>query len=233
MARRIPPIRETVLSYHRPAQEDPNHRYRSWEHCYRHFRNHADMQAEAQIDLAALHLGFYLASWGMYRGSSFLLWKDYRVHVPVVRSLMQERYAPLWDVDFSRARGAEESTNLILQLCEALRGRYAATAPPVHRNPAPPLVTDTLVTKVLLGTMGCVPASDQYVIAGLRAIGLPYSCLNARHLARMADFYREHDEAFKAVAGEVSPPDCPYPAMKLVDMYFWRIGVAAQGGPQL
>jgi hypothetical protein len=38
-------------------------------------------------DALSLHLAFFLASWGMYRGSSFLLQKDYTIHRPVVRLL--------------------------------------------------------------------------------------------------------------------------------------------------
>ena len=47
----------------------PNHRYLSWEHCYLMFSNEIQ-QANPNIDLLSLHLGFYLASWGMMRASS-------------------------------------------------------------------------------------------------------------------------------------------------------------------
>ena len=40
---------------------------------------------DVNLDYLSLQLAFYLASWGMYRGSSFLIQKDYRVHIPVVR----------------------------------------------------------------------------------------------------------------------------------------------------
>lgn len=48
----------------------------------------------------SLQLAFYLASWGMYRGSSFLLQKDYRVHIPVVKELLQKKYDVLLGADF-------------------------------------------------------------------------------------------------------------------------------------
>ena len=54
-----------------------NGRSRSWEHCYRVFRD-ARTDPSPDYDYLSLHLAFYLASWGMYRGSSFLLQKDYR-----------------------------------------------------------------------------------------------------------------------------------------------------------
>lgn len=39
------------------------HRYRSWDICYNAFNS------KVETDNLSLHLAFYLASWGMYRGS--------------------------------------------------------------------------------------------------------------------------------------------------------------------
>jgi hypothetical protein len=50
-----------------------HHRYRSWEHCYRYFHRSIPEAIAVDHDHAALQLGFYLASWGMCRGSGFLL----------------------------------------------------------------------------------------------------------------------------------------------------------------
>ena len=49
------------------------HRGKSWEHCYTFFRKYKTLRNDKLlVDYAALHLGFFLASWGMLRGSSFL-----------------------------------------------------------------------------------------------------------------------------------------------------------------
>ncbi len=69
---------ETVQKYIQPATSDYNHRFKSWEHCYKAFLR------ENNPDTLALNLAFYLASWGMYRGSSGLLWKDYKIHIPAI-----------------------------------------------------------------------------------------------------------------------------------------------------
>ena len=53
-------------------KHDPNARYRSWEHCYSNFY-HARGKEVIDVDYLSLQLAFYLASWGMYRGSSFLI----------------------------------------------------------------------------------------------------------------------------------------------------------------
>lgn len=74
-------IRSATNFYHE-AKRDENGRYRSWEHCYSNFY-HARGKDNADLDYLSLQLAFYLASWGMYRGSSFLLQKDYKVHIPV------------------------------------------------------------------------------------------------------------------------------------------------------
>lgn len=51
---------------------DAGNSYHSWEHCYTFFASHP-----TNFDLASLHLAFYLASWGMYRGSTAIRNYDY------------------------------------------------------------------------------------------------------------------------------------------------------------
>src|SRR5258708_798666 len=104
------------------------YRYRSWEHCYRFFRDVKSSGMPAHRDHAALHLGFYLASWGMYRGPSFLLKHDYTVHLPVVDCLASSHFAPLWEHEF----GSEaDDVNLVPVIQEAAKAIKAAYSP-VH-----------------------------------------------------------------------------------------------------
>ena len=77
-------IKEQAKKFHNSAKD--NHRFLSWEHCYSFFLNNKEnLKDDASIDLAALNLAFYLASWGMYRGSSFLLQYDYKIFIPMNR----------------------------------------------------------------------------------------------------------------------------------------------------
>lgn len=46
-------------------------RSQSYDHCFNYFADNADPTADMEKSCAVL--GFYLASWGMYRGSSYLL----------------------------------------------------------------------------------------------------------------------------------------------------------------
>src|SRR5882672_3794934 len=80
---------------------DPHHRLRSWDHANRYWKQYvADRTPDA--DHAALHLAFYLASFGMYRGSTALLYRDYRVLVPVVTLLKREPLSKWSDIIFSQ-----------------------------------------------------------------------------------------------------------------------------------
>ena len=61
----------------------PNSHALSWEHCIAQFtaaftNPTAAASDERTVDLLSLHLGFYLASWDMMRGSTALLQYDYK-----------------------------------------------------------------------------------------------------------------------------------------------------------
>ena len=68
-----------VEEYIQKMIDDSNHRFKSWEHCYYAFGDD-----NKTIDELALHLAFYLASWGMYRGKCGIFWKDYKIHIKTI-----------------------------------------------------------------------------------------------------------------------------------------------------
>ena len=53
---------------------DEFHRYKSWDNCFQAF------SVSKQTEIQVLELAFYLASWGMYRGSGGLLQKNHLIH---------------------------------------------------------------------------------------------------------------------------------------------------------
>jgi hypothetical protein len=214
-------IHKKICSYYGDIAGDPHHRYRSWEHCYRFFQNVQSAGIVAQRDHAALQLGFYLASWGMYRGSTFLLQHAYTVHLGVVDCLASSQFAPLWEREFGAAADDGELVQVILDAAEAVGQAYRPFGQP----------TETLVTKVLLGTFGCLPACDQDFIAGVRKAGLGYSYLNAKLVKKLLAFSRKHlTELRREQAIIRDHSGAHYPLMKLVDMYFWQLGYKAVVG---
>ena len=167
-------------------------------------------------------LGFYLASWGMYRGSTFLLQHAYTVHLGVVDCLASPRFAPLWEREFGSEADDVELVPVILEAAKEITKAYSQFGEP----------TETLVTKVLLGTFGCLPACDQYFIAGFRGAKLGYSYLNAKFVNKLLAFSCEHlTELRREQAIIKKHSGATYPLMKLVDMYFWQLGYEAGGQP--
>lgn len=218
-------INDQVLAFYGKLASDPHHRYRSWEHCFSHFCRRAAFTAPEYKDTAALQLAFYLASWGMYRGSSALLWKDYRIHQGAVSELLAPQYDTLWDLRLDGAAGDSAIAELIVSLSNALRAIYHQEITAVDGTPRDFDATDTLITKVLLGTVGCTPACDRYFIDGFRHKGLVYSRFGKRFLCEVFQFCREHQDAFRETQSTITQRSgIRYPMMKLADMYFWETG---------
>lgn len=64
-------IRSSIQKFYSSIKNDENSRYKSWEYCYKIFGEKQNKIDPETIDLLCLHLGFYLASWGMDK----LRWK--------------------------------------------------------------------------------------------------------------------------------------------------------------
>lgn len=173
---------------------------------------------------AALHLGFFLASWGMYRGSSFLLNYTYTVHLGVVDTLFSSQFDSLWDPDLGSRDSDRELTTLILKAAVSIREAYRPFTPPSESRQA----SDTLVTKIMLATLGCLPACDRFFIGGFTQSGQKYSYVNENFITRVLIICRDNLAALREERAriEVARP-IRYPFMKLIDMYFWQIGFDA------
>ena len=208
-------LHQKIAAFHNRVVADPHHRYRSWEHCYCFFRARTPAALIADKDAAALQLGFYLASWGMYRGSSFLLQRSYTVHVGVVERLASVKFSTLWDTEIGAGSSDVQVIPTILAAVEEVRTAYKPFGN----------ASDTLATKVLLGTLGCLPACDRFFIDGFKKSGQKYSYLNSRFVERVIGFCTEHGGELRKQQARIDKlAGMRYPLMKLADMYFWQIG---------
>jgi hypothetical protein len=203
-------IKETVMRFYDEMATAANHRYKSWEHCYEYF-NSNDVKFDA--DIAALHLAFYLASWGMYRGSTVLLQHDYKFLTPLIPILME--YQGKIDIN------ADEYPKIILTLKDALS--ISDDENNQERHP-----TDTLVTKIIMGTLGVTPAYDKYFKDGLKISKSNITQkFGTKSLQGVQAFVASHKQELEAVQQQIQQSKeskVTYPLMKLVDMYFWQIG---------
>lgn len=203
-------------------RKDENSRFKSWEHCYSHFLN-ARHQANPDVDYLSLQLAFYLASWGMYRGSSFLLQKDYRIHIPVVEEILRTKYDPLAGIECVEFRklGVQQTLKDINAFLETYYDDVRRT---VKEKTPKNKLSDTLITKVLMGTLGCVPAYDRYFIMGLKNQKISTGKYNMRSVLKLVDLYEANKNQLESARKGMNVNCLPYPQMKMLDMVFWQIG---------
>ena len=209
-------------TFYDDARADENGRSRSWEHCYRVFRD-ARTDPSPDYDYLSLHLAFYLASWGTYRGSCFILQKDYKVHTPIVEEILKPEYDCLFGLACADLRNDDvraQYTKLydyisyyFHRIREEVRGRAVASS-----------VSPVLITKILMGTLGCVPAYDRFFEEGAKYLGLEKKSYNEDSLRELADIYEAHNDRLEEARRGMRTEDLTYPQMKLLDMGFWQIG---------
>lgn len=190
-------------------------RYRAWEHCFAYFSKADELGAVADKEKATLHLATYLANWGMYRGSSFLPDFDFTIHTPVVERLWDPSVVALRKKEVGRSLEDLTRVDSLLAAASAIRAAYRP-----HGN-----ATDTLVTKVMLGAIGCFPALDTLFAAGAELCGFQWTKLNRTTIEHVLHFCLTHRDTFRHEQDIITKQSAVrYPLMKIVDMYFWQIG---------
>ena len=156
-------INKFIDSYH----NDKNGRYRSYDHCRESFLKYKN--DETMYNYITLNLYAYLASWGMLR-NSFLMQKDYLFSKPVVEILCKDKYSNL--ISFNPFKeNIITDLETIMSLRDEIKEYYMGQTyieDGTNKTKTISNVTDTLITKIILGTLGCVPAYDQYFVKALR-----------------------------------------------------------------
>jgi hypothetical protein len=190
----------------------PTERYASFDYCFNHFqsfRERGDVSSLAtneNLTESCLHVAWYLASWGMLR-NSHLLEKSLRAYEPLIGGLASFNRR-VWEIDVDQY---DKQTIDCLLDCQAMireKLRDGARVP-----------TDTLVTKVMLGVFGNVPAFDQYFRRGLRV-----GRMSSKSLIRIREFYDLNKElldgyripTFDIATSGVTPR--LYTKAKIIDM---------------
>jgi hypothetical protein len=211
-------IKEIIAKYLSGITADEFHRYKSWDNCFQAFS--VAKKSEIQI----LELAFYLASWGMYRGSSGLLQKNHLIHKGAVDIVFSNTNQKLKCNEATEIK--KENIKAILSVKDELAKHYNSiyftkgADKPKRISP-----TDTLLSKIMLGTLGCVPAYDRYFIDGLKEMEMRHSSFNEASLNELFHFIDDNKKEIEQ-AQRLIKTQTPrhYPLMKILDMYFWQIG---------
>jgi len=225
---------DSLINPYNEGAEDT--RYKSWEWCHNEFYklkdryfNANETEKENIIDLLSLHLAFYLASWGMYRGSSYLLQRDYKAHKPAIKEILELDYDLLWKYE-PNPNNIEKANNLLFDKDIGIYWKVKKSYPN-YKKDKDDEASDTLTTKILLGTFGCIPAFDRYLKSGIS------NYKQQNNVSKIGDYKITQSienksgstESFKALAlfayqYHKSLAIQNYPIMKCVDMYFWQVG---------
>ena len=213
---------DAAQTFYDDARAIENGRSRSWEHCYRVFRD-ARTDPSPDCDYLSLHLAFYLASWGMYRGSSFLLQKDYKVLTPIVEKILKPEYDCLFGVACVRLR-EDEVQDRLEKLTKYIAEHFDPIRKEVAGREVASSVSSVLITKILMGTLGCVPAYDRFFQDGVATYKVTTQEYSRNSLLKLVDFYEEHIDRLEEARRGMRTDDLVYPQMKLLDMGFWQIG---------
>lgn len=134
------------------SKEDSRDHFKekSWQHCYEIFQKYFKNKVinEQEEDFLELNLGFYLASFGMYRSSGFLIDYDYKIHKNVITKLYEKKEKVI-SGDFINYDTYNNLKKIISESYE------------IYAKQSGNIVTETLATKILLGVFSCIPAFDE------------------------------------------------------------------------
>lgn len=214
---------ENGLLYAKDEGRHPMARYASFDYCFNYFqgfKNKKDIANKDNIQNSCLHLAFYLASWGMLRGSSFLLQKSIKFYEPLVKYISQKD-EDFWKIDIDNY---DKNGNL-----EKLIQCYEEIQDKLKDDNSKKKASDTLITKIMLGVFGNVPAFDSYF-----KIGSNLGTFSKRTLKQIINFYNNDDykniisnEAKKVKTFEYHDgvkSKRQYTKAKIIDMIFFIEG---------
>lgn len=200
-------------------------RFRSWELCHNKFLEYANVQLSPKDrEMLSLHLMGYLASWGMYRGSSFLLQDyDYMIHRGAVDIVME--YPELFYLDpLNQTKEYVQALFGNDGVYKRLEDYYGRLKSKVKDTKSSMM---TLVTKILMGVFGCVPAYDRFFTEGLSDDGISVSKQGRPNVENLLKSIKSNDNKlndFYEVLNELNSYGLNYTLMKVVDMYYWQLG---------
>jgi len=210
-------VRKTINAFLEGKR--PKERYTSFDYCYNYFysfyrdKKISDLSSKENIQMSCLQLGFYLASWGMFRGRGWLLQKSVKNFEPLIKWISNAN-KELWEIDVDSYDHDQEN---IISAAEEIREVF-------HDGDRRP--SDTLVTKIMLGVFGNIPAFDTYFSSsfGVRII-------NKRGLERIHKFYYQNKKAidnFKIYTLDFytgKPTKTIYKKAKIIDMIGFELGM--------
>ena len=151
-------------------------------------------------------------------------WDDVMDNLDYVKELLNEKYDVLAGID---CIGFKDDSNqkLLQDINSFLEQYYDKIRHKVKEQELKNQLSFTLITKILMGTLGCVPAYDRYFIAGIKNQKVATGNYNLKSIMQLVDFYEKNFARFEPVREKMEVEGMPYPQMKMIDMGFWQVGL--------
>ena len=217
-------IERNIKKYRRGV--NPTERYASFDYCFNYFQAFRERDCISEVsDLkniqeSCLQLGFYLASWGMMRGSTVLIRKSAKYLQPLIE-LIASLDGEVWAIDVDNY--SKDNINTLLEC----RGKIKK-ALQKHHLPTDSTPTDVLITKIMLGVFGNVPAFDTFFCKGFSI-----RVLDIQSLQIIGEFYHQHQEEIEQHRNRIftldfmteKPTHRYYTRAKIIDMVGFIEGI--------
>ena len=203
---------------------NPELRYASFDYCYNYFKSFhengevEELASKVNIQMSCLQLGFYLASWGMFRGSTFLLKKSFKHFEALVKEIASMDKL-LWEIDIDSY--SNNNIDLIINSKYKIRNKLGDSSE---------YASDTLISKIMLGVFGNVPAFDQNFCTGF---GMSKSLIK-NNLLTLRDYYKDYrneidGQRIRTIDFETGKEtDRFYTKAKIIDMVGFIEGMKAK-----
>lgn len=211
------------------ADRSVDERYASYDFCYLYFQTNRGNLGGVNMETSCMHLWSYLASWGMLRGSSSLLKCSPSILKDLIAYLDNIKDSIVWtvDVDTYTLNSNEEIIRVYNKIADILKQSIKN----VLNSPSKEVkVSVTLITKIMLGVFGCVPAFDQYFYSSFHKRYEGFGKLGTKELSCLKEFYEEYKfelDSFQIQVLDFSGnnTDLLYKKAKLIDMYGFSDGL--------
>lgn len=203
------------FSYHRDA---------SFDYCYNYFNLSTKYDISNDLEKGCLVIYYYLASWGMLR-NSFLLNKSWKHFIPLIEYLAEKKSQDirLWGIDVNNYN--EESIEILLKLY----GDIKELVIPVKKEKTE-YTHLTLITKIMLGIFGSIPAFDTYFVLSLKTIFAKecgFTVVNKQSLNCIKEFYLANEYEINNLSSNRHTIDIlsegttklNYTKAKIIDLY--------------
>lgn len=164
------------------------------------------------VEQKAKELFIYLANWGMVARGSFLMKHTWRILRYIVEVLQKSEYK---DLRNPKIETVYRNINLLI----TLRDEIDESLRTYHDNK---IVSYTLISKIILGTLGCTVAYDKNVRIILSATGIASAKFDDDSIKSLCEYYMQNRVDFERLRKKVeerTKKNCP--PFKLLDLILY------------